>query len=66
MRGPTARREFGFVLAVAVAGLALVLVVAFAPWYPSPAGSYPDVSPTVWQQVSALFGATEGNTTPTP
>lgn len=26
-----ARREFGFVLAVAAAGLALVLMVAFAP-----------------------------------
>ncbi|MBL7254957.1 hypothetical protein [Paractinoplanes lichenicola] len=63
MRGPSARREFGFVLALAVAGLALVLVVAFAPWYP-PATGYPDVSPTFWQQVTAVFGATEGNTTP--
>ena len=27
------RREVGFVLSVAVAGIALVLVVAFAPWY---------------------------------
>jgi len=26
-------RELGFVLSVAMAGIALVLVVAFAPWY---------------------------------
>ncbi|GAB2628350.1 hypothetical protein Aab01nite_22290 [Paractinoplanes abujensis] len=63
MRGPSARREFGFVLALAVTGLALVLVVAFAPWY-QPAAGYPGVDPTFWQHVTALFGATEGNTTP--
>jgi hypothetical protein len=65
MRGPSARREFSFVLGLAVTGVALVLVVAFAPWYPevaSPAG----VSPSMWQQVSALFGSVGGNTTPTP
>ena len=28
-----ARRELAFVLCVAVAGIALVMVVAFAPWY---------------------------------
>jgi len=28
-----ARRELAFVLSVAVAGVALVLLVAFAPWY---------------------------------
>jgi len=28
-----ARRELVFVLTVAVAGVALVLLVAFAPWY---------------------------------
>ena len=33
MRSTSTRRELSFVLAVAVAGLALVLVVAFAPWY---------------------------------
>jgi hypothetical protein len=31
--GRTARRELAFVVSLAVAGLALVLVVAFAPWY---------------------------------
>ena len=35
MRSTTARRELAFVLAVAIAGLALVLVVAFTPWYPT-------------------------------
>ncbi len=30
-----ARRELAFVLFVAVFGIALVLVVAFAPWYES-------------------------------
>ncbi len=28
-----ARRELAFVLCVAVVGIALVMVVAFAPWY---------------------------------
>jgi hypothetical protein len=31
--GRAARRELAFVLAVALAGLVLVMVVAFAPWY---------------------------------
>jgi hypothetical protein len=35
MRSTPARRELAFVLAVACAGLALVLVVVFAPWYPA-------------------------------
>ena len=29
----TTRRELAFVLSVALAGLLLVVVVAFAPWY---------------------------------
>ena len=33
MQTVSARREVGIVLALAVLGLALVLVVAFAPWY---------------------------------
>jgi len=33
MRNTPATRELGFVLAVALAGLALVLAVAFMPWY---------------------------------
>ena len=33
MRSTSGGREFGFVLAVALTGLALVLVVAFVPWY---------------------------------
>jgi hypothetical protein len=35
MRSTPARRELAFVLAVACAGLAAVLVVVFAPWYPA-------------------------------
>ncbi|WP_250003022.1 hypothetical protein [Actinoplanes sp. M2I2] len=66
MGGPSARREFGFVLALAVLGIALVIVVAFAPWYPAVGDAAPDVGPTLWQQVSALFGAAEGTVTPTP
>jgi len=34
MRSTPARRELAFVLAVACAGLAIVLIVVFAPWYP--------------------------------
>jgi hypothetical protein len=33
MQTVSARRELGIVLALAVFGLALVLLVAFAPWY---------------------------------
>jgi hypothetical protein len=31
--GRTARRELTFVFSLALAGLLLVMVVAFAPWY---------------------------------
>lgn len=61
MRGPSARREFGFVLALAVTGVTLVLVVAFAPWY-SAVDAPPDVGPSLWQQMIALVG----DATPTP
>jgi hypothetical protein len=33
MRSTSARRELGFVFAVALSGVALVLLVVFAPWY---------------------------------
>jgi hypothetical protein len=33
MRSTPAGRELGFVLALALTGLALVLAVAFMPWY---------------------------------
>lgn len=33
MQTVSARRELGIVLALAVLGLALVLLVAFTPWY---------------------------------
>lgn len=57
MRGPSARREFGFVLALAVSGVVLVLVVAFAPWY-SAVEAAPDVGPSLWQQMLAFVGNT--------
>jgi hypothetical protein len=66
MRGPSARREFGFVCAVAVFGVALVLVVAFAPWYPAVGTGPADVNPTLWQQVSALFSTAVENTARLP
>ncbi|MCO8272292.1 hypothetical protein M1L60_16995 [Actinoplanes sp. TRM 88003] len=66
MRGPSARREFGFVLAVAVSGVALVLVVAFAPWYPAVGTAPAEVSPSLWQQVSALLGQAVENAAPLP
>jgi hypothetical protein len=31
--GHSARRELAFVLSLAVLGIAVVMVVAFAPWY---------------------------------
>ena len=34
MRSTPGRRELGFVLVLALTGLALVLAVAFMPWYP--------------------------------
>ena len=65
MRGPSARREFGFVLALAVSGVALVLVVAFAPWY-SAVEVPPDAGPSLWHQMIALFGGAGGSGAPTP
>jgi hypothetical protein len=43
MRSTPARREVAFVLAVACAGLAVVLVVVFAPWYPAAPASSTEV-----------------------
>ncbi|MCM4077005.1 hypothetical protein [Paractinoplanes hotanensis] len=66
MRGPSARREFGFVFAVAVFGVALVLVVAFAPWYPGVGANPAEVNPSLWQQVSALLSGVVETTAPLP
>jgi len=44
MRSTPARRELAFVLAVACSGLALVLVVVFAPWYPAGAPASAEVA----------------------
>jgi hypothetical protein len=48
MQTPSARQEFAIVVAVAVLGLVLVLVVAFSPWYPSQGATTPP--PSVDQQ----------------
>ena len=65
MRRTSARRELAFVLAVASAGLALVLLVVFAPWYS------PDTSPSADQhgvdrQISRLIERPEGGAALTP
>lgn len=54
MRRTSARRELAFVLAVASAGLALVLVVVFAPWYSPDTSPAADV-PRVEQQITRLI-----------
>ena len=65
MRAPSARRELAFVLAVAATGLALVLVVAFAPWYPVVSEPVGD-PPVGWSDMIGLFLGLGGNATPTP
>ena len=55
MRSTPARRELTFVLAVACAGLALVLVVVFAPWYSSAPPAASEIT-TVGDHVARLVG----------
>ena len=55
MRSTPARRELAFVLAVACAGLAVVLLVVFAPWYPATPPGAAEVT-TVGDQVVRLVG----------
>lgn len=59
MSNKSARRELGFVLAVACAGLVAVLVVAFAPWYP--AEHAPAAGSGVEQQIVRLIGGEDGS-----
>lgn len=47
MQTVSARREFAIVLALAVSGLALVVAVAFVPWYAPGARSGASVVETV-------------------
>ncbi|GIE98990.1 hypothetical protein [Paractinoplanes rishiriensis] len=61
MSNKPARRELGFVLAVACAGLVAVLVVAFAPWYP--AEHAPSAGSGIEQQIVRLIGGGDGSTT---
>ncbi len=65
MRRTSARRELAFVLAVASAGLALVLVVVFAPWYTPDTGRSAEL-PRVNQPVVRLIEGAEGGAALTP
>lgn len=56
MRRTPARREVEFVLAVAGAGLAAVLAVAFAPWYQADPPSATEVSGDRSQVVHLIEG----------
>ncbi|MEU8611067.1 hypothetical protein AB0C29_24075 [Actinoplanes sp. NPDC048791] len=57
MQTVSARRELGLVLALAVFGLALVLVVAFAPWYgPVPGDAGASVVQTLPPDATAALG----------
>jgi hypothetical protein len=61
MQTVSARRELGIVLAVAVLGLALVLVVAFAPWYgPISPGDAGDAGASVVQTYPPEAGTALG------
>ena len=55
MRSTPARRELAFVLALAGLGLALVLVVVFAPWYPAGPPPSAEVA-TVRDHITRLVG----------
>lgn len=65
MRRTSARRELAFVLAVASAGLALVLVVVFAPWYSPDMPANVDL-PGVENQITRLIERPEGGAALTP
>jgi hypothetical protein len=58
MQTVSARRELGIVVALAVLGLGLVLIVAFAPWY-APEGAR-DAGATVVQTYEPQPGAEIG------
>ena len=58
MQTVSARREVGIVLALAVFGIVLVLVVAFAPWY-GPVGPG-DAGASVVQTLPPEAGSTLG------
>ncbi|WP_146164004.1 hypothetical protein [Pseudosporangium ferrugineum] len=51
------RRELAIVFALAVLGLALVGVVAFAPWYGSV--SYGDIGPSVIETIPPALGGVQ-------
>ena len=59
MRSTPARRELAFVLALAGLGLALVLVVVFAPWYP--AGPTSAEVATVRDHITRIVGGQDGD-----
>ncbi|HEY0000178.1 MAG TPA: hypothetical protein VGB74_06975 [Actinoplanes sp.] len=57
MSRTSARRELAFVLGVAAAGLLLVLVVAFVPWYSSGPGDKSEVTRPEKQLTQLIDGA---------
>jgi hypothetical protein len=59
MRSTAGRRELAFVVGLASAGLALVMVVVFTPWYPSGPAPVAEVT-RVKQQVVRLVDGQEG------
>jgi hypothetical protein len=65
MRRTSARRELAFVLAVASAGLALVLAVVFVPWYTPDTGPSAEL-PRVNQPIVRLIDDAEGGAALTP
>jgi hypothetical protein len=65
MRSTPARREVAFVVAVAGAGLAAVLVVTFAPWYSADTGPSAEMT-RVKPQVVRIVEHPDGSVALTP
>ena len=55
--GRAARREFGVVVVVALLGIVLTMVVAFAPWYELAVAPAPDAVPAAVPIGAVLDGS---------